>query len=257
MDAMPPNAAEVARRLAALKVVCLYALHAPVRARLAELGRSWSPAEKNQFEASANQERDAYWKKVKDAGLWSELTPSERVLAGTTVATMTAAQQRDAAWRVEAIAVLLWALHARDALPGYDAPTEHEIVNAAARDDAPLRSEGEIQQARAVAELWGWRARTREQIERGAPLAQTPQMKRAGIATYDQQVRTAAAAARAKGHIPAPIDGDFPVHGGAYRVLSAGEWAAVRSLSRERLLALNWLAGRAPGNRWDETKAES
>jgi hypothetical protein len=254
---MPPTVTEVSRRLAALKVVCLYALHAPPRSRLAELSRGWSESEKNDFAAKANEERDAYWKRVKDAGLWGELTPNERVLAATTVATMTAKQQIDTAWRVEAVAVLLWALKARDTIPGYDTPVEHEIVNVTVPEGAELRAEGELQAARAVAELWHWRSRTREAAERGTPLSLTPQMKSAGVKTYDDLVRTAAAGAHQKGHIAALVDGDFAVNGKAFRALSPGEWAAVRSMAEERRHALDWLTGRAPGNRWDDAPAQA
>ena len=49
------------------------------------------------------------------------------------------------------------------------------------------------------------------------------------------------------------IDEDFKVKGKAFRSLSAGEWSEVGSIIVERHFTLNWLCGRAPGNRWDET----
>jgi hypothetical protein len=49
------------------------------------------------------------------------------------------------------------------------------------------------------------------------------------------------------------VDEDFAVGGKAYRDLSAEEFANVTSITVERHFALNWLCGRAPENRWDET----
>jgi hypothetical protein len=252
----PPTTEEVSRRLSALKVVCVFALSAPPRPALAEMSRAWSPSEKNQFEAKAKQHRDDFWKRVKDSGLFAALTPKERELAGVTVATMTARQQLDASWRVEAVAVLLWALGGLEALPGYDEPVDHAILKQPL-GDALLRPEAELARARDVAELWHWRGRTRELAERGPALVPTPKMIEAGIRSYDDIVRASASLGHERGTLPPPIDGDFAVKGKAYRALSAGEWAAVRSMSAERHFALNWLCGRAPGNRWDETPTDT
>ncbi|MCC6528052.1 MAG: DUF4272 domain-containing protein [Polyangiaceae bacterium] len=253
---MGPTATDVARRLAALRVVCLYALQAPSRSKLAELARGWSASDKHAFEQRANTERDAYWKKVKAIGLWGELTPRERAFAGTTVATMTSQQQLDAAWLTEAIAVLSWALAARDTLPSYDGPVDHDVVHAHLSEHATLRPEAELERERAKAELWHWRAHQRELAERGTPFSPSPPMRSAGVTTRDDLVRHTAKVGHDKGYLPAPVDGDFPVNGKAYRALSAGAFAAVRTLSVERHRALNWLLGRAPGDRWDDTPAE-
>jgi hypothetical protein len=57
----------------------------------------------------------------------------------------------------------------------------------------------------------------------------------------------------AEGIFPAIEAEDFPVRGIAFRDLSLSEWKDVSSVIIERHFALNWVCGRAPGNRWDET----
>ena len=60
-----------------------------------------------------------------------------------------------------------------------------------------------------------------------------------------------AAMAHAKGFIPAPIEGDFPALGKAYRVLDGDEYAHVASIASERHHALCWLCRYSDD--WDAT----
>ena len=53
------------------------------------------------------------------------------------------------------------------------------------------------------------------------------------------------------------IADDFPAKGKAYRDLTAEEWSELRSITAERHYALNWLCGRAPKNKWDETPTDT
>jgi hypothetical protein len=71
--------------------------------------------------------------------------------------------------------------------------------------------------------------------------------------------RAAGAAPRAAagGHIPAPIDEDFPAFGRAYRDLSPEQWSLANSIAVERHFALNWLCGHARGNRWSATPTDT
>jgi hypothetical protein len=48
-------------------------------------------------------------------------------------------------------------------------------------------------------------------------------------------------------------DEDFVAKGKPYRELTPLEWSQVRSIAMERHLALNWLCGFAPDNKWDQT----
>ena len=61
--------------------------------------------------------------------------------------------------------------------------------------------------------------------------------------------RQSAARAHAEGSLPAPIDGDFPAYGKAYRELADDEYAEATAIATERLRAFNWLAGSSSD--WD------
>jgi hypothetical protein len=105
---------------------------------------------------------------------------------------------------------------------------------------------------RGIAELWHWRARTRQIVEMGHSTASLPP----GI-TLDTIVAEAAAAAVADGLFPAAIDSDFPAYGKAYRDASPEEYALLVSIAVERHRAMNWLCGRARRNRWAETPTDT
>ncbi len=177
---------------------------------------------------------------------------------------MSPRQHTDASWRVEAVQTLMWALGSLPALPAYDTPANPKLlVKIPSREvaqfirSARLRGADELEGARANAEFWHWRSRTRQLIERGAPFTVTEQMSKAGIRGFDDIVRLSARQAAQDGTIPPCIDEDFPAHGKAYRDLTDEEWAQVQSITVERHYTLNWLCGFAPGNQWDETPTDT
>src|SRR5579871_4960160 len=51
-------------------------------------------------------------------------------------------------------------------------------------------------------------------------------------------------------------DGDFPAFGNPYWDISEEEYSIATSIAVERHQALNWICGRAPNNRWDETPTD-
>ena len=57
--------------------------------------------------------------------------------------------------------------------------------------------------------------------------------------------------------LPPLIDEDFPARGKAYRDLDEALARELASIASERHMALNWLWGSAPGNRWDETPTDT
>ena len=71
----------------------------------------------------------------------------------------------------------------------------------------------------------------------------------------DSATRLAAARAYDEGSIPAPIDGDFPAFGKAYRALDAEHAGELGSAAVERHHALNWLCGR--GADWDKVPTDT
>jgi hypothetical protein len=247
-----------------LKYVVTYAVTAPPREMLARLMRQWSADERHTFEIKAEANRVQYWEPLKRTGLWADLAPSERELAETTILTLTTQQQIKASWRVEALQMFLWALGLIPQIPPYDTQASHDILKQIPTcDDAGLgaslrlRSDQDLDRARDDAVLWHWRSRTRQLIEKGKEFPATKETRAAGFRSYNDIVRfTAHKAAKAK-LFPNPIDDDFPAFGKAYGALSAEQWSMVRSITMERHFALNWLAGYAPGNQWDETPTDT
>ena len=145
-------------------------------------------------------------------------------------------------------------------MPPYDAEADLALLKegpSAARDwlrSAALRPKAEINQARDVAELWHWRSRTRELIEKARPLPEG--LVAAGFRSYDDIIKLTVTKAAEDG-VTSVIDDDFSLKGKAYRALTDDEWSKVRSITIERHFALNWLCGLAPKNRWDETPTET
>jgi hypothetical protein len=178
--------------------------------------------------------------------LAAALSRRERALLAKSFADWTPREALGASWRNEALGVLLWALGAFDELPPYDTRFEQlpSLVpllapTAEFRHGATLRSPEELERARSQAELWHWRARTR----------QLQELDEAG-GELDSATRLATARAHEEGSIPPPIDGDFPAFDQAYGALDAEQAGELSSGAGERHYALNWLCGRAAD--WDK-----
>ncbi|HNQ91116.1 MAG TPA: hypothetical protein PKM73_21080 [Verrucomicrobiota bacterium] len=77
------------------------------------------------------------------------------------------------------------------------------------------------------------------------------------FSSYDDIVRFTAKASGESGTLAEVLDEDFVAKGKPYRDLTATECSEVTSITVERHFALNWLCGRAPGNRWDETPTDT
>ena len=259
-----PTAEDAARRLIILKHVVASALIAPPRDMLRQMTEQWGTDERDKFSRQAETQREQFWRGLRDAGLWQHLSPREQAHAQSNLVTMTQQQQADASWRMEAAQTLMWALGLLPEMSPYDAMASHDLLKQIPSDDvaafvrsARLRDEAEIERAREVAEFWHWRSRTRELIERGDAFPADEKMKAAGFNSYDDIVRFSARNGAQEGTIPACIGDDFPTKGKAYRDLSEEEWSEISSITTERHFALNWLSGRAPGNKWDETPTDT
>ncbi len=257
-----PNASLVAKRLVILKLVVGHAMVAPPRSMLKKWMENWPEHECDEFKREAQTKNDEYWRRVRDAGLWEYVCLEELELANSTLVTMTLQQQVNAAWRLEAAQVLMWALDLIPALPLYDTRASADLLKMIPKlsdlaERATLRGTTTIDKARDLAELWHWRSRTRQLVEAGEVFRGSPNAELAGMHTYDDIVRTTARFAAEKNQIAQPIDEDFPVKGKAYRDLTDNEWNEVRSITVERHFALNWLCGYAHGNVWDETPTDT
>jgi hypothetical protein len=259
-----PTAEDAARRLVILKHVVASALVAPPREILRQMSSQWSADESAQFHQQAEAQRDQFWQGLRADGLWQYLSPREQNHAQSTMATMTQQQQVDASWRIEAAQALMWALGMLPELPSYDRRASHDLLKQIPSRDvttfvgtARLRELSELDRARGTAQLWQWRSRTRELIERGAEFPSDAKMKSAGLHSYDDIVRFTARKAAQTGTIPPCVGDDFPAKGKAYRDLTGEEWSEVGSITAERHFALNWLVGNAPANKWDETPTDT
>jgi hypothetical protein len=259
-----PTAQDAANRLLVLKHLILTGHAGPPREVVDALLKNL-PAEKHaEFIAGADRKRDELCQRLQREGLWKHASPREHEYFQANIFDRTHQQHVNASWRLEAAQTLMWALGLVDRLPPYDTQADGELLKKLPHDDpatfvraARLRDRTQLDGARDAAELWHWRSRTRQLIERGEALPSDENLRAAGIRSFDDIVRRAAQAAAESGLFRACIDGDFPVRGVAYRDLGTEEWSEVQSISMERHFALNWLCGYAPGNRWDETPTDT
>lgn len=181
--------------------------------------------------------------RLREEGLWSSLSPNERTLMSKPLGGWTDQELLDAEWRAEALCAIEWALGIVKKMPAYDSqlkPTELTRNLSLDGDTAAfvrkshLRSPEEISDARDMAELWLWRARTTQLQKRGD--------KPPANLTYEKIIAIAAEGSAKEGYFK-PIDGDFPAFGQAYSKLTDDEWSMMCSIATERLYALNWLCG--------------
>lgn len=193
---------------------------------------------------------------LEDEGLASNVSAQERAFLARPPDEIGDDVLVQISWRTESGGVLLWALSYLDELPPYDRQIEGggEYVPRGAPTasfiaDAELRDESTIDRARDLAELWHWRARTTQLQQRGDAI-ELP-----GGLTLDDIAVKAATHAHECGDIPAPIDGDFPAFGKAYRELTEEEHSEASSIAMERQYALNWLCGYSSD--WDEVSTDT
>lgn len=244
----PPSARAVARRAAVLQMVITFGMR--------------------QASGEAQPDDGAMLRTAaKDMGLWDAFSPWERSFLSDRAAAAEKANVVQASWRIEAYGVLLWAVQRVPWLPPYDEMFSHDIGDKIPREPdasaefiatAVLRDRAELEKQRDLVELWHWRSRTRQLIEKNEPFPAMPTAPGAPqFKSYDDIVRFTAKAAKENGTFGSIVDEDFPAHEKAYRDLTPDQWSEVTSITVERHFALNWLCGHAPGNRWDETPTDT
>lgn len=145
-------------------------------------------------------------------------------------------------WRTESLGAMLWALHYIDDMPDYDEQFQLDAVldpldiyNSTIDFIwlASLRSNRDLQLSRDRAEIWNWRSRATE-------------LERMGIrptegVSFREIIRFTAERAYTDGHIPPPIEGDFPAFYKSYANLNHDEYAVTSAIAYERYFALNWV----------------
>src|SRR5215208_842862 len=246
----PPSADEAFQRLWALTITVRVALGlrppSEIRAALAGLPR----AAREAMTRDAAGQMAAFRGELESAGAWGHLTERERAFLLTPPHDLADAEWMLATVRLEALAALSWALGYAAEFPPFDAGPAPALLDALATSThvPALRPREEMERMRTAAELWHWRSRTRAFRDGVWPLP-------AGVTheQLDRAVREAAEKAAADGLIAAPVEGDFPARGKAYRRLGDAEWRQVNTTTVQRHHALNWLCGRAPGNDWEAT----
>ena len=257
-----PTSQDVVRRLVILKSQVIYSLGVPpldyFKQKLAELSKEQQNDILRNFKEASGQIQSF----LKSSHLWKHMTDAEREFIEVDLLHMNIQVHKDTTWRVESAIVLMWALRMIDEFPAFDTQTNPEILKKI-QDEYLLKfSGGEelfpadvLERQRSIAELWHWRSRTRELIERGDKIP--PEIAKLGLTSYDKIIEMSASEALKSGDIPQVIDNDFVACGKAFRDLTDEEWQGVRSVIMERHYAMNWLCGYAPGNKWDRTPTDT
>jgi hypothetical protein len=244
----PPSAMEAATRL-----VCLTSLG--VRSLLEdELPWAW-PAGAMVAYARIEALRD--W--LRNERLLGRLSAQESKVMAKPIGGWSAIERAIVSWRIESAGVIAWSLGLLEEIPAYDTAFHTSLIRdvvprtgAATKDfilTAEFRPEEEIQDARAAAESWLWRARTtRIQADEDMHTSPTPPEK------YTEYVRSAARQGAANGWFIV-VNDDFPAFGKAYADLSLEEYCQASSVAQERLWGLNWICGYARD--WDRVPLET
>ncbi|MHB8858610.1 MAG: DUF4272 domain-containing protein [Thermoleophilia bacterium] len=241
----PPDQNEAARR-----ALCLGAL--VMRSKFESIVISSSPQMFAVHEELATHLN--MW--LADAGLIASQSTREKPLISKALGSWSRQELIDAAWRANSLGVILWALSQFDELPPWDCQfTPQETISplnlfapiGPFMEKAKLRPGNEIDNMRAVAALWHWRANTRRLQDQAGDSGEIEKL--AG------EVREAAAAAFNRGELPELIGGDFPAFGKAFGDISVDEFNEANSIAVERHYALNWLCGYAAD--WDAVPTDS
>lgn len=251
-----PDASLIARRTQIMAARIIHAMAWPPPAMLPDMMKSWKSDDREKINQEFDVQAQGMTKSMKSSGLWLDATRDEQEFFTARLLDRTERQYADSSWLMESVACCLWAVGRLPELPGYDTQSGGEILKVVPKraDHAALvlRPRSELEHARSIAELWHWRSRTRQLIDDRKPLPELPQ----GL-TLEAIVTMAATKAAETGDIPACRDGDFPALRKPYRDLSQEEYSIVTSIAVERHRALNWICGRAPDNRWDETPTDT
>jgi hypothetical protein len=243
-----------------LKYVVVHSITTPLNA-IPDLYSKWSEEDRKSFEVELSKKSNELVDSLKKLKMWDNFaSPWEKTFLQSSGSSMDKYAHMAASWRMECAAMMMWALNIIPDWPRIDEEISPELLKQveikklAIFGKLPnLRSKKELDQKRALIEFWHWRVRTRQLIERGDEFPADENMKKVGLNSYDDVVRFSAKAGKEKGDLPELIDADFVFKGKAFRDLNEEEYQKATSIIMERHFALNWICGKAPGNRWDET----
>lgn len=186
-----------------------------------------------------------------------ELSPWEKALTERLARSKRAEDLDLAAWQAEPLHALLHELGQCDR----PAPVDRRVAPesfAALESTDPVRF---VATARfsdinlAPNQLWNERLSLQVLIDAGIS---AQDMGRAywGLSSFEDWIRSVADHFTTHGMFEA-IDGDFPAFGLPYRALDGARRALVHRIVAERMRAIRWLNGHAPGNKWDRVPESS
>ncbi len=261
---MRPSISDIYARLIILKYVVVHSLTTPLEL-LPELFAKWSIEEKSSFEKDMKNNAQGMIDSLEQMNLWDHLvSPWEKNFLQSSGSRMNKYAHTAASWRMECVGILMWALNQIPRWQKIDEEFNPDLLKQVKIGDPKafgklliMRGKKELDEKRELIEFWHWRVRTRQLIEKGERLPDAEKMRKAGFNSYDDIVRAAAQAGRENGKLPELIDDDFVFMRKAFRALSEEEYEKASSIIMERHFAMNWLCGKAPGNRWDETPTDT
>jgi len=258
---MRPTAQEAFWRAWVLREVVVHAMATPPQSVLRESAAHWSQEQRDKLDRTSKARTEERLAQIRKIGIWEHASPKEKEFLLSYGLQMDEYEQLAAAWRMECVAMLMWALGLVAEWPSVEMQTEDpdllKTLPHPANYKPALREFEEISRKRDLIELWHWRVRTRRLVEEGRPLNPDAEMLKSGPRTYDDIVRDVAKKAREQGDLPEIIDEDFVFRGEPFRDISAGDYSEATSIIMERHYALNWLCGFAPDNKWDETTTDT
>jgi len=192
---------------------------------------------------------------LKAWGLWESLSRKEKALLEKEFGDWSQKEITDASWRADSLLVIEWALGLQEEIAPYDQQAGEKVEEILPTKQpkefiarARLKPDTEIAEARDIAELWLWRART-TQIQKSPDQYPPPRGS-----TYEMIIQKTVEKAEADGLFKS-IGQDFPAFGKSYKSLTEEELSQAMSIASERLYALNWLCGYAQD--WDTVPTDT
>lgn len=237
MAAPPP--ADVALRALSLQAFVL-------RAQIEQDGVA-RPAERPRW--SGVLSKLSAW--LDEEGVRAALTPAEAALLSAVPFSWSADAAKDAVWRLEGLAALLWTLSALPALPSFDDAVSVDVVDDALPPLRPtlsfvkgagLRPAAEIDALRRTAGIWAWRAKTELLRRRKDAADDGKALALRGVAK-----------AREAGVVDVLVEGDLPVAGRPFFAASTTDVLFAATIAHERSHALEWVLGKRA---WSDEGAE-
>lgn len=257
---MKPNSKDIYRRLMILKYLIIHSYSSMSSEYLKQSAEQWTDSERENFDKEMGKDMIKAISSMKSFGLWEHATKTEKDFLSSFGSKMDSKAQMNANWRMEAAAIMIWALKLVDKFPDINEQTSPELLKIVElkklglfSNGLSLRSYDEISKMRDIIETWHWRVNTRRLIEDNFNFQPDENMKKVGINSLDDIVRMTAKSAYANGDIKEIIDDDFVFKGQPFRDLNKEDFNEATSIIIERHYALNWLCGYAPNNKWDET----